>query len=203
MDAEEATSAASPAEGSPAWRKALRAELLARRMGIPAGERRRLDARIEEALLPLIRDSGAKVAAFYWPIRGEFNPRRLMRRLHEEGMAIALPEVVVRHAPLLFRPWVPGAQMRRDSYGIPVPATEEQVIPDAVAAALVGFDGAGYRLGNGGGYYDRTLAVLGPLALVVGVGYECCRVADIHPAAHDVPMQAIVTEAGVERIDRG
>jgi 5-formyltetrahydrofolate cyclo-ligase len=85
-------------------------------------------------------------------------------------------------------------------WDIPVPAEGEPVQPDAVLAPLVGFDGLGYRLGYGGGYYDRTLAAMdGPL-LAIGVGFELAQLDTIHPQPHDVPMSAIVTERRVLRL---
>ena len=67
---------------------------------------------------------------------------------------------------------------------------------------LVGFDAAGYRLGHGGGYYDRTLATFAQKPLSIGIGYELGRLETIHPRSHDIPMDVIVTESGVVRFKR-
>lgn len=178
------------------WRRAQRAELIDTRMAMAPADRKRCDAVIEQALYIQLIESGASVVSLYWPFKGEFNSRELMRRLDADGVCVALPEVVTARAPLVFRPWRPGAPTRRGVYGIPVPDTTDEVRPDAVVAPLIGFDEAGYRLGYGGGYYDRTLAALHP-ALIIGVGYERCRIETIRPCAHDIPMHRIVTETGV------
>jgi 5,10-methenyltetrahydrofolate synthetase len=93
--------------------------------------------------------------------------------------------------------------MVEDRYGIHIPAQGESLRPDAILMPLNAFDAAGYRLGYGGGYFDRTLAVLEPRPLAIGVGFELARVASIRPQAHDLRMDAIVTEAGVFVVDAG
>lgn len=180
------------------WRRAQRAELIETRMAMTPAERKHCDSAIEQALYAVLIESGASVVSLYWPFKGEFNSRELMRRLDAAGVCIALPEVVTAKAPLVFRPWRPEAPTRRGVYGIPVPDTQAEVRPEAVVAPLIGFDEAGYRLGYGGGYYDRTLAALDPAPLMVGVGYECCRMQTIRPCLHDIPMHQVVTEAGVQ-----
>lgn len=181
-----------------AWRRDQRAALIETRMAMTPAERKACDAAIEQALYAVLIESGASVVSLYWPFKGEFNSRELMRRLDAAGVGIALPEVETARAPLVFRPWRPGEATRRGVYGIPVPDTQARVVPEAVVAPLIGFDDAGYRLGYGGGYYDRTLAALQPAPLIVGVGYECCRLPTIRPCSHDIPMHQIVTEAGLE-----
>lgn len=180
------------------WRRAQRAALIETRMAMPPTERKRCDRVIEQALYAALIESGSSVISLYWPFKGEFNSRELMRRLDAEGVCVALPEVVTARAPLVFRPWRPGAATRRGVYGIPVPDTTAEVQPEAVVAPLIGFDDAGYRLGYGGGYYDRTLAALQPLSLIVGVGYERCRIDTIRPCPHDIPMHRIITEADID-----
>ena len=94
----------------------------------------------------------------------------------------------------IFREWWPGIPMTHGVWHIPVPAEGEPVSPDILLAPLVGFDGRKYRLGYGGGYYDRTLAGLVTKPRVVGVGFELSRIPTIHPQSHDIPMDLIVTE---------
>ncbi len=178
------------------WRRALRVELRKKRLGVPRHDRARFNQAIEAVLYPMLMDSGARVISLYLPFGGEFDTRHLMQHLHDEGICVALPDVVERWTPLVFRPWRPGIGMRRDAHGFHVPDTDEKIIPETVVAAPLGFDDACYRLGNGGGYYDRTMAVLPPVRLFVGAGYECCRIDTIRPAAHDIPMQCVVTETG-------
>src|SRR5690606_21931832 len=90
-------------------------------------------------------------------------------------------------------------KLGRGIWNIPIPAEREPVRPTALLVPVVGFDAAGYRLGYGGGYYDRTLALLEPRPLTIGVGYAGARLDTIHPQPHDIPLDAIVTEAGVVR----
>ena len=115
----------------------------------------------------------------------------------------ALPEVQGKGRPLQFRQWWPGVAMVPGALGIPAPVDTDLVVPDAAFVPLVGFDGAGYRLGYGGGYFDRTLAALARKPLTVGVGTEAARLPTIHPQPHDVPMDFIVTEAGVHAVVDG
>ena len=131
----------------------------------------------------------------YWPIKAEPNLRRWMELMHDRGGLCALPVIVQRNAPLIYRAWWPGAVMARGHWGIPEPTTGPAVTPDVIIAPMVGFDELGYRLGYGGGYYDRTLASLPTKPLVVGVAYSNCRLDSIRPLAHDVPMDLVITDA--------
>lgn len=94
-----------------------------------------------------------------------------------------------------FRPWTPRAKLEPGIWNIPVPATREEVVPVLLLAPVVGF-ADGYRLGYGGGYFDRTLAKLGAGHRAIGVGYELAQLATIHPQPHDIRLSRIVTEAG-------
>jgi len=104
--------------------------------------------------------------------------------------------VVGADAPLAFSAWQAGAELVDDAYGIPVPARFEVVVPEVVLVPLNAFDAAGYRLGYGGGFFDRTLAALRPAPVSVGLGFELGRVPSIRPEAHDMPLDWIVTERG-------
>ena len=186
------------------WRHAERQRLLAARALLPAEDRRHHTAAIirhlGQTLGQTLGDLRGRTVALYWPIRGEPGLRPWMEQLHAGGACCALPVVVQRHAPLRFHRWLPGARMVAGHWNIPVPADAEVVEPDVVVAPVVGFDAAGYRLGYGGGYYDRTLAalalVLPRLPQRVGVGFASSALATIHPLPHDIPMQQIVTELG-------
>ena len=89
----------------------------------------------------------------------------------------------------------------RGIWNIPIPSERYPVQPTVLLVPLVGFDAAGYRLGHGGGYYDRTLANLPQKPLGIGIGYDLGRLESIHPQPHDMPMDVIVTESGVERFN--
>ena len=114
-------------------------------------------------------------------------------------MRAALPVVIAEHEALRFREWTPETPLAADRYGIPTPSAGDWLIPDLILLPLNGFDAAGYRLGYGGGYFDRTLAALSPRPLAVGVGFEINRVASIRPQPHDQRLDWIVTENGAFR----
>jgi 5-formyltetrahydrofolate cyclo-ligase len=147
----------------------------------------------------VLRQRPVRTVGVYWAFRAEFDPRLLVERLLAEGAAAALPVVVDKKGPLEYRRWRPGDPLVDGVWGIPVPERRETVVPDAVLAPLVGFDRRCYRLGYGGGYFDRTLAALRPRPLAIGVGFELSRIDTIHPQDFDVPMDLIVTEAGIGR----
>ena len=181
-----------------AWRKAKRAELIERRATSPQADRTAWNERITAHLEDGFDIPGESVVGFCWPFKGEFDARRAVRRWREQGALAALPEVVAKNAPLVFRAWWPGAPMRPGVYDIPVPDGTAVVAPDFAIVPMNGFDGRGYRLGYGGGFFDRTLAALDPRPLAIGVSYEMLRVATIHPQPHDIPMDFVVTESGIQ-----
>jgi 5-formyltetrahydrofolate cyclo-ligase len=176
------------------FRKATRAQLLARRSALRFHDRQRYAESLTVHLLATLDLRAYRVLGFYWPIRGELDLRTLARRHIEAGGTAALPVVVTKNAAVEFWQWEPGMALRRGHWNIPVPAERCCVVPDALLIPLVGYDTAGYRLGYGGGYYDRTLAALAPRPLCIGVGYDEGALATIHPQPHDVPMDLIVTE---------
>ncbi len=180
-------------------RRALRDAALHVREALPPAERARLTARLEAGLDDLLSTLDPAVLAFCWPFRGEPDLRGWIARWLQSGppRRAALPVVTAPAAPMQFRAWTPDAEMATDRHGIPYPATGETVQPDAVLVPLTAFDARGFRLGYGGGYFDRTLAAVRPLA--VGVGFELSRVDSILPQPHDCPMDWIVTEAGLFR----
>ncbi len=136
------------------------------------------------------------VLGFCWPHRGEYDARALVGQLVAQGLQAALPVVVARDRPLRFHRWTPDTPMQAGDYGIAVPAGTPAVAPSVLLVPLLGFDRHGYRLGYGGGYFDRTLAQPGrPRA--VGIGYELSRLTSIEPDGHDMVMDLIVTEAGI------
>lgn len=182
-----------------AWRKERRAELIAKRQALDPAERRRRNAGLERNLRAVLAGRPPATISFYWPFRGEFDARPLIRDLLTQGWQAALPVVVQKEAPLEFRLWTPGAPMVDGIWNIPVPRDGAVVKPDVVLAPVVGFDNARYRLGYGGGYFDRTLASLSPRPFAIALGYEMQRLETIHPQPFDQPFDAVVTEAAVRR----
>ena len=181
-----------------AWRRTERERLIASRLALPADERaRRAEAVVEHlAGLPLTAGS---VISFYWPFRGEFDLRDWVAGLSARGVRAALPVVTERNTPMSFRLWSPGARLERGIWNIPVPADGAEVEPDVIIAPLVGHDAGFFRLGYGGGYFDRTLATLAKPPLAVGVGLAEGFLSTIYPQPHDVPMHMTVTEEGIRR----
>lgn len=180
------------------WRKAQRERLIALRMAIPAAERVELGERIAEHLEDLIGDPAGLVVSAYWPFRGEPDLKPMLARLREKGAITALPVVVKKAHPLVFRQWQSGDRLERGVWNIPIPADGAEVVPDIAIAPVVGYDPACYRLGYGGGFFDRTLAAFLPhKPRLFGVGYTAQAIPTIYPQSYDIPMDAVVTEAGV------
>jgi 5-formyltetrahydrofolate cyclo-ligase len=179
------------------WRQRQRVALIEQRLAVPSAERATRDGALTRLIHDALPDLAGKRVGVYWPFKGEYDPRPLMRALHAEGVRLALPVVVKKASPLLFRAWHPGERLVPGVWNIPVPATGDAVTPDVLLIPLVGFDAGGYRLGYGGGYYDRTLAALSPRPLAIGLGFAFSQLPSIHPQPHDVPMNLIITEGAV------
>lgn len=179
------------------WRKTQRLRLTDLRRSISVPKRRQNSELIMRQLDAYLTPTPETIISFYWPIKGEPNLLAWIKRLHQGGSRIALPVVETTHAPMSFREWTPDAPMQAGIWNIPIPAEGEVLVPTVVIAPVVGFDAANYRLGNGGGYFDRTLAELiskKQRPTVIGVGYECLQIATIRPQPHDIPMDVIITE---------
>ncbi|MBV8889772.1 MAG: 5-formyltetrahydrofolate cyclo-ligase [Alphaproteobacteria bacterium] len=185
-------------EAVKSWRRAERERLLTWRTGVPAAQRRAWGNSIEAALKLLLQEQDGTLGA-YWPFRAEFDPRPLIDWAVAEGRLIALPVVVDKKGPLEYRVWRPGEPLVDGVWNIPVPERREVVTPGVVLAPLVGFDPDCYRLGYGGGYFDRTLGALHPRPFAIGIGFEATRIETIHPQSFDIPMDAIVTESALRR----
>jgi 5,10-methenyltetrahydrofolate synthetase len=175
------------------WRKVERERLLASRMAMAAEERAQRTIRIIQHLEGILPPGGVTVSV-YWPIRGEPDLREWMHRRATQGGRIALPVATELGRPLTFRAWHPGSRMARGLWKIPYPADGPEVCPEFTLAPVVGFDAAGFRLGYGGGFFDRTLAALRPRPLAIGIAYEDAAIASIFPQPHDIGMDWIVTD---------
>jgi len=182
-----------------AWRKAQRESWIAWRGEVPDNQRIKWDLRITEWLRPLLDKPQGMVVGFCWPYKAEFDARFAVRHWRDQGALAALPEVVGKGKPLRFRRWWPGAPMTRGVYDIPLPDGTPEEVPDVAIVPMNAHDGRGYRLGYGGGFFDRTLAALERRVVAIGVTYAACRVSSIVPQQHDLPMDLVVTEAGVHR----
>jgi 5-formyltetrahydrofolate cyclo-ligase len=148
---------------------------------------------------------GAAVAGFL-AYRTEIDVLPLMARLVADGAVTALPVVTGKGQPLVFRRWEPGGPLEEAHFGIHVPpATAGEVEPDVLLVPMLAFDRQGYRLGYGGGFYDRTLERLRALKPVtaIGVAFAAQEVAEVMRGAHDQPLDFILTERGAIRVGRG
>jgi 5-formyltetrahydrofolate cyclo-ligase len=181
-----------------AWRRAERQRLIGERMAAVPTLRRAWSVSIATTLRAELAEYPG-ILGVYWPFRAEFDPRGLIDWAIAEGRGVALPVVIDKKGPLEYRSWRPGEPMVNGVWDIPIPEKREVVTPAVVLAPVVGFDRECYRLGYGGGYFDRTLAALTPRPVAVGVGFELQRIETIHPQPFDVPMNFIVTETGTRR----
>jgi 5-formyltetrahydrofolate cyclo-ligase len=172
--------------------QARRLALAARRAVPEAGALLR-DVILAEAPPP----PGAIIGGF-WPMGSEIDTRPLLDALHDRGHAIALPVTPPRGRPLFFRPWSPGTPMARGPMGTQHTAEGDPVTPDWLIIPLLAFDRTGARLGYGGGYYDRTLALLRG-ATSIGVAYAAQEIAQVPTGPHDIRLTAIATERGLIR----
>lgn len=179
------------------WRKAERMRLLAARLAVPVVVRRRAAELVTEQLDQLIVIEPQTIVSLYWPFQAELDLRGWMRRLCKNGARVVLPVVEVKNQALVFREWTTDARLEPGIWNIPVPADGAVLVPTEVIAPLVGFDTGCFRLGYGGGYFDRTLASMSNRGLqprIIGVGLSHAAIASIYPQAHDIPMDIIVTD---------
>jgi 5-formyltetrahydrofolate cyclo-ligase len=192
MSSTPATATSAPADNG---RRALRAQLLALRAALPA--RADADARIAAALSEVLARLAVRCLGFYWPIQQEFDARAAVAQwlAAVPGRHAALPSVSRPGVPLDFHLWTPDTPMATGHYGIPVPDGTEAAAPDALLIPCVGFSPDKFRLGYGGGFYDRTLATMAQRPVAIGVSYEACRIA-LPAQPHDIAMDWIVTESG-------
>ncbi|WP_207003409.1 5-formyltetrahydrofolate cyclo-ligase [Trinickia mobilis] len=171
--------------------------LAARKTALCApGSQAALGARV----LDILEHYAPRVAGFYWPLDGEFDARDALAQwlsldAHRQA---ALPVIPVIGTALEFHEWVPGAPMKIGHHRIPEPESARVLAPDLLLVPCVAFDDDGYRLGYGGGYYDRTLAAWpgGKRPVTVGVAFEACRTSALPRETHDVPLDAIITDTG-------
>jgi 5-formyltetrahydrofolate cyclo-ligase len=184
-------------------KKALRKALIETRQNMP--DRLERAHALQQVMRIWLVGRADLVIGAYWPIKGEFDPLPALHRWKEDGelqgdpqpRRIGLPVVNKLTKTLTFHAWYPGCPMEEDAYGIPKPKDTELVIPTLLFVPCVGYSAGGYRLGYGGGFYDRTLAALQPHPTTVGLGYAPGYVPDFEPEAHDVSLDVILNDNGV------
>jgi 5-formyltetrahydrofolate cyclo-ligase len=182
-------------------KRAMRREATARRREVAApGDAARwlVDNMLSAGAIP----EGAPVSGF-WPIGSEIDLAPLLRALAARGHTVALPVVVGRDRPLDFRAWREGDEMAEGPYGIREPLeSAAEITPQVLLVPLLAFDRAGYRLGYGGGYYDRSLASLRARgnAIAIGVAWAAQEVPAVPHDEHDQPLDWMLTERECFRI---
>lgn len=171
------------------WRR----ELQAAREALPDRPAReaRLLARVEQWLA----GEPARELGFFWPTRAEPDLSALVTRWLQAGPSRRAALPVIEGELLAFAPWSPGAKLVRGPFDVLVPDTAERLQPQLLLIPCVGIDRLRYRLGYGGGYYDRTLAALSPRPLTAGVGFDCARIESIDPKPHDLRLDVAMTES--------
>lgn len=130
------------------------------------------------------------------PIRFVDSQPQMLDNLLTPQRSIGLPEIDPQSRTLRFLSWYPGCPMKDGAYGIPVPDGTQPVTPSILLVPCIGFGAGGFRLGYGGGFYDRTLADMQPRPYTVGLAFACASVPEFLPAAHDIPLDCILTEQG-------
>ncbi|BEV17637.1 5-formyltetrahydrofolate cyclo-ligase [Herbaspirillum sp. DW155] len=184
-------------EAAALHKQRLRAELLARRKALGEEDKAAADALIGQRVLHWCAAQAIHSLAVYQPIRREPDLSAAYNALTARGVHLCLPVVVDKQAALQFRAWHPGDILEKDAMGTMVPPAGAAVVqPQALLIPCVGFNAQRFRLGYGGGFYDRTLAAVPP-PLAIGVCYGFGR-ADFAAQAHDRPLDVIFTEAGPE-----
>jgi 5-formyltetrahydrofolate cyclo-ligase len=204
-------------------KRALRKALIEERLNLP--DRLARAEALQRVMRIWLFDRPDTVIGAYWPIKGEFDPLPALYRWQEDALLaslgdnqapdqaapvlateslaqkqrrkIGLPVVDKVNKTLSFHAWYPGCPMEEDAYGIPKPKDTDQVVPTLLLVPCVGWGPGGYRLGYGGGFYDRTLASIAPPPVTVGLGYSMGWLPELQAEPHDVPLDAILSDEGV------
>ena len=184
-------------------KQSLRQRLIAERLALP--NRLILSEELQRVMRFWLMGREDTVIGAYWPIKGEFDPLPALHRWKEDGelldepqrRRIGLPVVNKVHKTLTFHAWHPGCPMEEDAYGIPKPKDTEVIVPTLLFVPCVGYAAGGYRLGYGGGFYDRTLATLQPKPFTVGLGFTNGYLDEFEPEEFDLPLDAILNDNGV------
>lgn len=175
---------------------ALRRALMDARRMMTGDTRTRLDRAIVAQLLAWWQSNPVQSLGVFWPIQHEPDLRPAYALLAAKGVQLALPIVDTRDAPLRYAAWTPGDPVVKDALGIAIPAKNKvSMRPEALLIPCVGFNPARFRLGYGGGFYDRTLAT-SPRPLAVGIAYAASS-ATFPAAPHDIPMDVLITETQI------
>lgn len=175
------------------WRIEQRTRLIEQRLEFAAELRLLYQVALFEKLQKVVDTLPTGTIGFYWPIRGEIDCRDFVCGLIKQGWQAALPKIIDSQHALQFRHWKPESIMQAEVWDIPVPQNTAIIQPDVLIIPLVGFDKNLHRLGNGGGFYDRSLSGSNK-PLSIGIGFQWMLLDTINPRPHDIAMDRIVTE---------
>jgi 5-formyltetrahydrofolate cyclo-ligase len=181
----------------------LRRLLLEQRERLAGESRLAAEKRIADTLSQQAVLQGWSRVAVFLPWRGEPDLMATWRAWHARGIALALPVVVSRDAPLVMQAWTPGAPLIQDAMGLRAPADSQTLVCDTWIVPCVGVDPSGGRLGAGKGFYDRTIAVTpSPRPRLIGVCFDHARQTQSFAEPHDMRLDACVTETGITRFNQ-
>lgn len=176
----------------------LRRTLLASRKALAADQRALFDRRLAEKILQWWRTEKPASLGVYIPMRGEPDVRQAYAELAAAGVQLALPVIIGDNAPLQFVSWTPGEALRKDRFGTDIPLADNALLqPQALLIPCLGFNADCFRLGYGGGFYDRTLTAE-PRPRTLGVAYALGEV-DFASEVYDIALDAVVTEEAMFR----
>ncbi|MEZ5648500.1 MAG: 5-formyltetrahydrofolate cyclo-ligase [Alphaproteobacteria bacterium] len=193
------------AQGISDLKRRLRGEMTKRRAAIVAREAKALALRDHVMKSDLLSPDACLGA--YWPISSEIDLHPLLKALHDRKQCIAMPAIERANAPLVFRAWHPTVVMRAGPFGTFEPDPEAPPrFPTVLLVPQLAFDRRGYRLGYGGGFYDRTIPTLRakqPIFLTIGIAFAEQEVSEIPSESTDIRLDYIVTDTGIIRPDPG
>ncbi|MDG4720267.1 MULTISPECIES: 5-formyltetrahydrofolate cyclo-ligase [Thalassospira] len=185
------------------WRRAIRRALLGWRSALDGETHKALSEQICAHFADFLAARSGATVGFYWPIQNEIDVRPVIEKHLKAGGKAALPVVPGKDMPMVFHDWTPETEMVPGFARIPEPKNTKEIPVHVMLAPLVGFDRAGYRLGYGGGFFDRTLGAMTRKPLVVGIGFEATLIDDIKPHQFDVPVDVLITDQGTRMVADG
>lgn len=174
----------------------LRSDALARRDAMPASSRAAVVETVTQRPFPVTVKQGMIVSG-YSPMKSEFNPVPLMRRLADAGANLALPVTPKRGNPLIMRAWAFGDEMASGVWGIREPKSESpEVFPDIMLVPLAAFDRNGHRIGYGAGYYDMTITRIRGMKPVIAIGlaFAAQEIEQVPATPFDARLDLVLTE---------
>ena len=174
-------------------KKNLRKKFINLRNSLQPSAKLEADTKISNALETLLNDCKGPVS-FYWPMRNEFDPVTIISKwlISTKGRYAALPIIIQKNSPMKFLNWDTKTKLENGLFNLLAPPkTSPEVKPSVIIIPCVGFDSKNYRIGYGGGYYDRTL-VQYPDAKKIGIGYKSCRIENLWPEKYDIPMDLVI-----------